>query len=108
MLEMIHKGQVLSQAQIDVLVAQPTEITNLSSRNFRRAVDTALKNAGMPVPDIQEGQVVTWAVGTEQDKGKVVSYDERADKYRVISKMKKREITVAGRDVRVIPAKEEA
>jgi hypothetical protein len=106
--EMIFKGQALSQAQIDVLAKLPTDITNLSSKNFRKAIDIALTNAGMPVPDIEVNQVVTWNVGTETDKGKVVSYDERADKYRVLSKRKNREFTVRGQDIRVIAKKEKA
>jgi hypothetical protein len=106
--EMIFKGQVLSQAQIDVLAKLPTDITNLSSKNFRKAIDIALTKAGMPVPDIQIGQVVSWRVGTGTDKGKVISYDERADKYRVFSKNKKREFTVRGNDIRVSLGKETA
>lgn len=102
MLEMIHKGQVLTKAQVDVLIAQPAEITDLSARNFRKAVEIALNNAGLPVPDIEEGQVVTWTIRGEQDKGRVVSIDERADKYRVTSKLRKREVTVPGRDIRVL------
>lgn len=107
-MQMIFKGHTLTQAQFDVLVAQPTEITELSPRNFRKAVDTALKNAGLPVPDIEVGQVVTWEIRGVQDKGRVVSYDERADKFRVTSKLRKRGVTVPGRDIRVLPVKEVA
>lgn len=104
--EMIFKGHVLTPAQTAVLVAQPPEILELSARNFRKAVDIALKNAGHPVPDIEVGQVVTWEIRGVQDKGRVVSFDERADKYRVTSKLRGRDVTITGRDIRVLPVKE--
>lgn len=102
MLELIHKGTVLSAEQVAVLEKQPVEILALSARNFRKAVDTALNSAGMPVPNIEPGQVVTWKHNGSTDKGKVVDYDERADKFRVESKILKRKVTVAGRDIRVM------
>lgn len=102
MLQMIHKGTTLSAEQIAVLEKQPVEILALSPRNFRKAVDTALNSAGLPVPDIEEGQVVTWSHNGAADKGRVVEYDERADKYRVESKILKRKVTIAGRDIRVM------
>jgi hypothetical protein len=101
MIEIFHKGTLLSKAQVDVLMAQPAEMTQLSPRNFRKAVDIALKNAGVPVPDIEVGQVVTWSIRLQLDRGRVISYDERADKYRVTSKLRKRDVTVCGRDIRV-------
>lgn len=102
MLELIHKGVVLSAEQVAVLEKQPVEILALSPRNFRKAVDIALTNAGMPVPDIEVGQVVTWEHNDVTDKGKVVDYEERADKYRVESKILKRKVTISGRDIRVM------
>lgn len=107
MLELIHKGHVLSKEQVAVLEKQPAELFSLSPRNFRKAIDIALTNAGHPVPDIQPAQVVTWQIRGEQDKGRVISYDERADKYRVTSKLRGRDVTIAGRDIRVL-VKEEA
>jgi hypothetical protein len=107
MLKMIHKGTTLSPEQIAVLEKQPVEILSLSPRNFRKAVDTALSSAGLPVPDITVGQVVSWEVGDQVDKGRVVSYDERADKYRLTSKLRKRDVTVAGRDIRVLTREEQ-
>lgn len=107
MLELIHKGQVLSKEQVAVLEKQSTEMFNLSARNFRKAIDIALKNAGHPVPDIEVNQVVTWDIRGVQDKGRVISYDERADKYRVTSKLRGRDVTITGRDIRVL-AKEPA
>lgn len=103
MLEMIHKGTTLTPQQIAVLEKQPVEILALSPRNFRKAVDIALINAGLPVPNIEVGQVVTWQHNELTDKGKVVDYDERADKFRVESKILKRKVTIAGRDIRVLP-----
>ena len=102
MLEMIHKGTTLTPQQIAVLEKQPVEILALSPRNFRKAVDIALTNAGLPVPNIEVGQVVTWEHNKVTDKGKVVDYDERADKFRVESKILKRKVTIAGRDIRVM------
>lgn len=102
MLELIHKGVVLSAEQVAVLEKQPVEILSLSPRNFRKAVDIALTNAGLPVPDIEVGQVVTWEHNEVTDKGKVVDYDERADKFRVESKILKRKVTISGRDIRVM------
>lgn len=108
MLELIHKGVILSPEQVAVLEKQPVEILKLSPRNFRKAVDIALTNAGLPVPDIEVGQVVTWEIRGQTDKGRVVSYDERADKYRVTSKLRGREATITGREIRVLPTKETA
>lgn len=108
MLELIHKGVILSPEQVAVLEKQPVEILKLSPRNFRKAVDIALTNAGLPVPDIEVGQVVTWEIRGQTDKGRVVNYDERADKYRVTSKLRGREATITGREIRVLPAKETA
>lgn len=102
MLELIHKGVVLSAEQVAVLEKQPVEILSLSPRNFRKAVDIALTNAGLPVPDIEVGQVVSWEIRGETDKGRVLNYDERADKYRVTSKLRKRDVTITGRDIRVM------
>lgn len=102
MLQLIHKGTVLSAEQVAVLEKQPAEILSLSARNFRKAVDIALTNAGLPVPDIEVGQVVSWEIRGETDKGRVLSFDERADKYRVTSKLRKRDVTVSGRDIRVM------
>lgn len=107
MLELIHKGQVLTPEQVAVLSDQPVAILDLSPRNFRKAVDIALKNAGHPVPDIEVGQVVTWEVRGVKDKGRVVSFDERTDKYRVKSKLRGRDVTITGREIRVL-VKEEA
>jgi hypothetical protein len=104
--EMIFKGRALTKDQIDVLVKLPPESLNLSAKNLRKAIDIALRNADLSVPDIEVGQVVSWHVGLERDKGRVVSYDERADKYRVTSKLKKRDVTVPGRDIRVLPDKD--
>lgn len=100
-MRMIHKGSVLTEEQKRVLEQQPVEILELSPRNFRKAVDIALKNAGVPVPDIEPGQVISWAHRGEIDNGALVSYDERADKYRVTSTKLKRDVTVAGGDIRV-------
>ena len=108
MLELIHKGTTLTPEQTAVLEAQPVSIMSLSPRNFRKAVDIALTNAGLPVPDIEVGQVVTWEIRGQTDKGRVIHYDERADKYRVNSKLRGREATITGRDIRVLPAKETA
>lgn len=105
MLELIHKGTTLTPEQVAVLEAQPVSIMSLSPRNFRKAVDIALTNAGLPVPDIEVGQVVTWEIRGQTDKGRVIHYDERADKYRVNSKLRGREATITGRDIRVLPAK---
>lgn len=102
MLQLIHKGVVLSAEQVAVLEKQPVEILSLSARNFRKAVDIALTNAGLPVPDIEVGQVVCWEIRGETDKGRVLSFDERADKYRVTSKLRKRDVTITGRDIRVL------
>lgn len=107
MLELIHKGVVLSAEQVAVLEKQPVEMLALSPRNFRKAVDIALANAGLPVPNIEVGQVVTWGHNEVTDKGKVLEYDDRADKYRVESKILKRKVTISGRDIRVM-VKEEA
>lgn len=101
--QMIFKGQVLTEEQIATLMNLPADTFNLSAKNLNRAIDIALKKADQAVPDIEVGQVVTWTIGLEQDKGRVVSYDERADKYRVTSKLKKRDVTVPGRFVRVLP-----
>ena len=106
MQEMIFKGQVLTPEQIAALANVTLEAPNLSAKAFHKFIDRTLKDAGLPVPDIEEGQVVTWTIGFEQDKGRVVSYDERADKYRVTSKLKKRDFTVAARDIRIVPVKE--
>lgn len=108
MRELIHKGTTLTPEQTAVLEAQPVEIMKLSPRNFRKAVDIALTNAGVPVPDIEVGQVVSWEIRGQTDKGRVVNYDERADKYRVMSKLRGREATITGRDIRVLPSKEAA
>lgn len=108
MLQLIHKGVILSPEQVAVLEAQPVEITQLSPRNFRKAVDVALNSAGLPVADIEVDQVVSWEIRGEVDKGRVISYDERADKYRVTSKLRGRDATITGRDIRVLPAKETA
>ena len=102
MLEMIHKGTTLTPQQVAVLEAQPVEILSLSPRNFRKSVDIALNSAGLPVPDIEVGQVVTWEHNEVTDKGKVLEYDDRADKYRVESKILKRKVTISGRDIRVM------
>lgn len=102
MLQLIHKGTVLSAEQVAVLEKQPVSIMSLSPRNFRKAVDSALTNAGLPVPDIEVGQVVTWEIRGQTDKGRVTHYDERADKYRVNSKLRGREATITGRDIRVL------
>ena len=101
--ELIHKGVVLNAEQVAVLEKQPVTLLDLSPRNFRKAVDIALKNAGHPVADIEVGQVVTWEHNELTDKGKVVDYDDRADKYRVESKILKRKVTISGRDIRVLP-----
>lgn len=102
MQQMIFKGQALSEQQVAILLRLPADTFNLSAKNLHKAIDIALRKAGLEVPDIKPGQVVTWMVGLEQDKGRVVSYDERADKYRLTSKLRKRDVTVAGRDVRVL------
>ncbi|QBJ04507.1 hypothetical protein HOV23_gp066 [Pseudomonas phage Lana] len=105
---MIFKGQVLTEAQLAILMKLPPETFSLSAKNLNKAIDIALRNGGLPVPDIEVGQVVSWSIGLEQDKGRVVMYDERADKYRVTSKLKKRDVTVAGRFIRTLPVKEAA
>lgn len=102
MLELIHKGTTLSAEQVATLEKQSPEMFNLSARNFRKAIDIALKNAGHPVPDIEPGQVVTWSIRGVQDKGRVVAFDERADKYRVTSKLRGRDVTITGREIRVL------
>lgn len=98
MLEVIHHGRVLTQAQLDVLT--PVLNANLSPRNTRKAFDIALAKAGLSVPELKVGDLVGWEVRDIIDEGVIVEIDQRADKYRVRAKSKGRNVTVPGRVVR--------
>lgn len=99
MLEVIHHGQVLTQAQLDVLT--PILGMTLSGRNTRKAYDIALAKAGLPVEPLKKGDLVGWSVRDIVDEGEIIDIDIRADKYRVKAKSLGRAVTIPGRVVRL-------
>lgn len=106
MLEVIHHGRVLTQAQLDVLT--PVLEMNLSPRNTRKAFDIALAEAGLPVPELKVGDLVRWEVRDIKDRGRILDIDTRADKYRVKAKSLGRAVTIPGRVVRFVESRDDA
>lgn len=106
MLEVIHNGRVLTQAQLDVLT--PILESGLSARNTRKAFDIALAKAGLSVSELKVGDLVRWEVRDIKDQGRIVEVDLRADKYRVRAQSLGRNVQIPGRVVRFVESGDDA
>lgn len=101
-LEIYFNGRLLTQAHLNLL----PDLLNkqLSDKALKKEMKAAFDAAGIPVPDLKVGDVVSWPINGSEvyDKGRILGIDERSGKLRVESKQRKRAVTVRERDVRVI------
>lgn len=102
-LAVFHHGRPLSKEQLKVYSSLLAEdaFLNLSLRRQLAAFDKALAEAGMPVTPLKAGDEVSWNSKGNQDRGVIVSIDERSRKVRARSYKLHRDVTVAMDTVRV-------
>lgn len=99
-----HNGRPLSKEQLEVyskLFVEP-DFQALSFRRQLAKFDKALKDAGLPVPELKAGDKVSWSSKGIDDSGHIVSVDDRTRKAEVISASVRRKFKVHLDHLRVV------
>lgn len=78
--EVIHHGQQLTQAHLDILT--PILNEGLGHKQFIKKVDAAFLEAGIPVKPLEPKDKVLWNFGNQIDHGQIVEIYKRNDQAR--------------------------
>lgn len=93
-------GQVLTKQHMEVIAK--IDSVGMNEKAFRAEIEKAFEAAGIPVPQLKEGQVIYWASPTgEKDRGAILSIDRRSGKITADSKLRKRPVKLSEQQVRV-------